>query len=174
MNGFMRFNVAIWIRTLITRVIALGPALIIALCQSAIPSLGEANEWLNVLQSVQLPFAVLPLLYFSMKIEIMNDFALTSRWKSAVLWLIAIGIICVNFFLVISHITPMSPAWWVWALVGLAALGYLYLCAHCVGLPTFMCTSVGWRKGATGGAQAVEDTTVSPKRASEIHNGAKQ
>jgi len=80
-----------------------------------------------------LPFAILPLLYFSMKTDIMGEFALSSRWKLATLWLIAAGIICVNFFLVVSHITPLTPAWWVWMLSGIASLGYLYLCALCVG-----------------------------------------
>jgi natural resistance-associated macrophage protein len=131
MNGFMKFNVSVWVRTLLTRLIALGPALVIAICQSAIPSLGEANEWLNVLQSVQLPFAILPLLYFSMKDDVMGlEFALKSKWKLAILWLIAIGIICVNFFLVVSHITPLGPVWMLFAIV---SVGYLWLCARCVG-----------------------------------------
>ena len=132
MSGFMQFNIAVWIRTLLTRLIAIGPALVIALCQSAIPSLGEANEWLNVLQSVQLPFAILPLLHFSIDRDIMNDFAVKSKWKIGVLWFIAFGIIGVNFFLLVSHITPMSPAWWIWVLVAVAGIVYLYMCCKCI------------------------------------------
>ena len=133
MSGFMRFNVAVWIRTLITRLIAIGPALVIAICQSAIPSLGEASEWLNVLQSVQLPFAILPLLHFSIDKQVMtDDFALKSKWKIGILWLITFGIIGVNFFLVVSHITPMEPAWWVWAIFALVGVAYLYMCFKCI------------------------------------------
>jgi NRAMP (natural resistance-associated macrophage protein)-like metal ion transporter len=133
MSGFMRFNVAVWIRTLITRLIAIGPALVIAICQSAIPSLGEASEWLNVLQSVQLPFAILPLLHFSIDTDVMtSDFALKSKWKIGVLWLITFGIIGVNFFLVVSHITPMNPAWWAWVIFALVGIAYLYMCFKCI------------------------------------------
>lgn len=132
MNGFMRFKMPIWIRTLITRLIALGPALIIAIMQAYIPSFSEANEWLNVLQSVQLPFAVLPLLHFSMKESIMGSFALKSRWILAGLWTIAIAIIGTNFFLVGSHIAPLEPAWYTWLGVSILCLGYLVLCFKCI------------------------------------------
>ena len=133
MNGFMQFRVPIWVRTLITRLIALGPALVIAICQAYIPSLGEANEWLNVLQSVQLPFAVLPLLHFSVNPEIMGDkFVLASRWKIACLWTIALAIIGTNFFLVTAHITPLEPAWYVWVAVCVVGSAYLGLCFLCI------------------------------------------
>jgi NRAMP (natural resistance-associated macrophage protein)-like metal ion transporter len=132
MNGFMRFKIPIWIRTLLTRIIALGPALVIAICQSYIPSLGEANEWLNVLQSVQLPFAILPLLHFVQDPSIMGDFALRKIWKRTILWTISMGIIGTNFFLLSSHIVPLEPAWYVWVFVCLISLGYLFLCFKCI------------------------------------------
>ena len=133
MNGFMRFKLPIWARTLITRLIALGPALVIAICQAYIPSFGEANEWLNVLQSIQLPFAVLPLLHFVQMEAVMGDyFRLKSMWKRIVLWTIAIGIIATNFYLIITHIEPLEPAWYVWVLAGLAAVLYMGLCYKCI------------------------------------------
>lgn len=133
MNGFMRFKIAIWVRTLITRLIALGPALVIAICQAWIPSLGEANEWLNVLQSVQLPFAILPLLHFVQMEDVMGaQFKLKSVWKLLILWTISAAIIGTNFYLVIAHITPMEPAWYVWAGITVVALLYLLLCYKCI------------------------------------------
>ena len=132
MNGFMRFKVAIWLRTLITRLIALGPALVIAICQSYIPSLGEANEWLNVLQSVQLPFAILPLLHFSRDREIMGEFALETPWKLVTLWTITVAIIGTNFFLVSTHMGELEVAWYVWLAVGVVGVGYLALCYKCI------------------------------------------
>lgn len=133
MNGFMRFRVPIWMRTLITRLIALGPALIIALFQASIPSLGQASEWLNVLQSVQLPFAILPLLHFVRQESVMgSEFRLKSVLQQALLWSISLAIIGTNFFLVSSHITPLEPGWYVWVLLTLVSLGYLYLCFRCI------------------------------------------
>ena len=133
MNGFMQFKIPIWMRTLITRLIALGPALVIAILQAYIPSFSEANEWLNVLQAVQLPFAILPLLHFVQKEEIMGaEFRLRAVWKRVILWTIAVAIICTNFFLVVSHITPLEPAWYVWFLGSLVSVAYLWLCYMCI------------------------------------------
>ena len=132
MNGFMQFRIPIWLRTLVTRLIALGPALTIAICQSFIPSLGEASEWLNVLQSVQLPFAILPLLHFCIDPEIMGTFALKSVWKIVTLWTISICIIGTNFFMIAAHITPLQPQWYVWATLFVCGAGYLCLCYLCI------------------------------------------
>lgn len=133
MNGFMQFKIPIWLRTLLTRLVALGPALVIAILQASIPSLGEANEWLNVLQSVQLPFAILPLLHFVQQETVMgSEFMLKSIWSKIVLWTIAVAIIGTNFFLVVSHITPLEPAWYVWTIAGVVAILYLWLCYKCI------------------------------------------
>lgn len=133
MNGFMRFKLPIWVRTLITRLIALGPALVIAICQAYIPSLGEANEWLNVLQSIQLPFAILPLLHFVQMEDVMGErFRLKSIWKRITLWSIAMAIIGTNFFLVISQIEPLEPTWYAWTLGGIVAILYATLCFKCI------------------------------------------
>jgi natural resistance-associated macrophage protein 2 len=133
MNGFMRFNIPIWVRTLITRLVALGPALVIAICQAQIPSLSEANEWINVLQAIQLPFAVLPLLHFVKDPTIMgSEFVLKSVWKLTILWTISVCIIVTNFYLVLSHIIPMHPVWWVWVLASAIGIGYLFLCYKCM------------------------------------------
>jgi NRAMP (natural resistance-associated macrophage protein)-like metal ion transporter len=133
MNGFMRFKLPIWARTLITRLIALGPALVIAILQTYIPSFGEANEWLNVLQSVQLPFAILPLLHFVQKEDVMGkEFQLRATWKRVILWGIAVAIIGTNFFLVVSHITPLEPAWYTWLIAAVIAVLYSWLCYLCI------------------------------------------
>jgi natural resistance-associated macrophage protein len=132
MSGFMRFNIAIWLRTLLTRSIALGPALIIALFQASIPSLSQASEWLNVLQSVQLPFAVLPLLHFVRQDALMGEFRLKSATQQIILWFISLAIIGTNFYLVSSHITPLEPGWYVWFVLTLVSVGYLYLCYRCI------------------------------------------
>lgn len=133
MNGFMHFKVPIWIRTLMTRLIALGPALVIALFQASIPSLSQASEWLNVLQSVQLPFAILPLLHFVRQETVMGfEFRLKSVFQQSLLWAISVAIIGTNFFLVSSHITPLDPGWYVWTILAVISVGYMYLCYRCI------------------------------------------
>lgn len=74
MEGFIRLKVCYyyscgynivqlspWKRLMITRGVAILPAVIVALF--AQNNLDSLDEWLNVLQSVQLPFALLPVLY---------------------------------------------------------------------------------------------------------------
>lgn len=57
-----RFTVQVspWLRILITRSVALVPTLLVVFITSTPNKLDVLNQWLNILQSVQLVFAVLP------------------------------------------------------------------------------------------------------------------
>ena len=57
---------------LLTRSIAMIPTIVVAL--AATNDLDIMNTWLNVLQSVQLPFALLPILHFTNSRRIMGEF----------------------------------------------------------------------------------------------------
>ena len=43
-----------------TRSVALAPTLLVALLANAPNQLDVLNQWLNILQSIQLPFAIIP------------------------------------------------------------------------------------------------------------------
>lgn len=65
MEGFLQLKIPKWQRVLLTRIIALGPALAVTVAMgSDIRATDRLSAWLNVLQSLQLPFAVIPLLTF--------------------------------------------------------------------------------------------------------------
>lgn len=49
-----------WSRVLITRSVALAPTLLVAIISRVPNQLDHLNQWLNILQSIQLPFAVIP------------------------------------------------------------------------------------------------------------------
>jgi Mn2+/Fe2+ NRAMP family transporter len=68
----MNIKWAKWKRVLLTRSIAMVPTIIVALI--ATNDLDMMNNWLNVLQSVQLPFALLPILHFTSSETIMREF----------------------------------------------------------------------------------------------------
>ena len=53
-------QVSPWLRILITRSVALVPTLLVVFITSEPNKLDVLNQWLNILQSVQLVFAVLP------------------------------------------------------------------------------------------------------------------
>jgi len=52
--------------------IAMAPTIVVAWLASN--QLDQMNNWLNVLQSVQLPFALLPVLHFTNSVRVMNTF----------------------------------------------------------------------------------------------------
>ena len=61
MGGFLNLNVVKWQRIAITRSAAIAPTLLVAFaCRNQDTKLDSLNEWINVLQSVQLPFALIP------------------------------------------------------------------------------------------------------------------
>lgn len=75
MGGFLNLRLKKWMRALITRSFAIIPTLIVALIfDTSEDALDVLNEWLNVLQSVQIPFALIPLLCLVSKEELMGVF----------------------------------------------------------------------------------------------------
>lgn len=75
MGGFLNMRLKKWLRALITRSCAIIPTMIVALAfEASEDMLDVLNEWLNVLQSVQIPFALIPLLCLVSKEEIMGVF----------------------------------------------------------------------------------------------------
>lgn len=75
MGGFLNLRLKKWLRALITRSCAIVPTIIVALVfDTSEDMLDVLNEWLNVLQSVQIPFALIPLLYLVSQEHIMGTF----------------------------------------------------------------------------------------------------
>lgn len=75
MGGFLNLRMKKWIRALITRSFAIIPTLIVALIfDTSEDALDVLNEWLNVLQSIQIPFALIPLLCLVSKEDLMGVF----------------------------------------------------------------------------------------------------
>ncbi|CAE7548921.1 nramp1 [Symbiodinium natans] len=100
MEGFLDWRIPIWLRTLITRLISLGPAVAVAVLTSSSPNLNNrVDQWINVLQSVQLPFALLPVLHFNSDQSLMGEFVLACRYQ-VLCWLLAVVVISVNVYLV--------------------------------------------------------------------------
>lgn len=77
MGGFLNLRLKKWLRALITRSCAIIPTVIVALIfDTREDSLDVLNEWLNVLQSIQIPFALIPLLFLVSKKQLMGVFVI--------------------------------------------------------------------------------------------------
>lgn len=81
------------------------PALIVSVLAEG-RAADDLDEWLNVLQSIQLPFALVPLLHFTSSRRYMGKFK-NQNWVTACCWLISAALIALNLFLVSQSLAPL-------------------------------------------------------------------
>jgi manganese transport protein len=144
MEGFLNFRLRPWARRLLTRLFALVPAFL------AITFFGSENVWdperidknllallilSQVVLSLQLPFAVIPLIELTSDHRRMGVFA-SRNWLKALAWVSAAIVIALNMILVVMQIQEWASglqdkgasAWWIYATAGpvtLALGGFL-------------------------------------------------
>ena len=97
MEGFLNIKLKPWIRRMITRLIAVTPALIVTYFYGA---KGTADLLIlsQVILSLQLSFAVIPLVMFTSDPKKMGKFA-NKTWLKSVAWTIASVIAVLNAYL---------------------------------------------------------------------------
>ena len=100
MEGFLRIRLSPWLRRLITRAIAIVPAIGVTVFygESGTAQLLVLSQ---VVLSLQLPFAVIPLVWFTASRAKMGEFV-APRWMSATAGLVALVIVALNAKLVID------------------------------------------------------------------------
>jgi len=94
MEGFLNIRLRPWLRRLITRLIAIIPAVIV----TAIYGESKTTDMLvlsQVILSLQLPFAVVPLVLFTSDRRKMGEFA-SPVWVKVLAWITAAIIIVLN------------------------------------------------------------------------------
>jgi len=124
MQGFLNLNISPWIRTLVTRSVAIVPTIIVALMFTT--DLDTLDQFLNILQSIQLPFALFPLLTLCSSQSVLGDYRLGRTGKTA-FWIAVISIVAINIYLVVQQIqqTAAFIAWWGYLLIALLSIAYL-------------------------------------------------
>jgi manganese transport protein len=102
LEGFLQLKVSLWKQRVVTRLLAIVPALgaILWLGDRAV---GDLLVFSQVVLSIQLPFAVYPLIRFTRDKTLMGDFAI-SRPVAVMAWLIFLLISAANLWLVASVI----------------------------------------------------------------------
>lgn len=103
MEGFVEMRIAPWLRRLITRLIAIIPAAAVTMFAGE-----QATAKLLILSqvvlSLQLPFAVVPLVLFTAQRSKLGALA-APRWLTVIATLIALLIIALNVKLIIDFVT---------------------------------------------------------------------
>jgi len=121
MEGFLNFRMRPWLRRLITRTIAIIPAAITVYVS------GDQGTYRllilsQVILSMQLPFAVIPLIHFTSDARRMGSFA-NAAWVKWLSWVAALLILGLNVWLLADGVEQLmgsgahNPA--VWLLLGL-------------------------------------------------------
>jgi len=102
MEGFLHIRLAAWLRRLITRLLALIPALI-TIVWFGEGSTGHLLVLSQVVLSLQLSFAVIPLVLFTSDPRRMGAFV-NPKWLTAISWVVALAIAALNGWLLIQTI----------------------------------------------------------------------
>jgi len=97
MEGFLNIRIRPWMRRLLTRLIAIVPAVIVAAIYGE-HGVGQLLILSQVILSLQLSFAVVPLVVFTSDKRKMGKFV-NSRWLLITAWIVTIIIIGLNIYL---------------------------------------------------------------------------
>lgn len=118
MEGHLNLRIQPWLRRLITRLLAILPALftILFFGENALGSLLILSQ---VVLSLQLGFAIIPLIHLTSDKKEMKDFTIKT-WVKILAWISAIIIISLNIKLVIEEISNwinIANGWYIYVLV---------------------------------------------------------
>ena len=103
MEGFLNIRLRPWIRRLLTRLIAIVPAIIVASIYGE-KGVGQLLILSQVILSLQLSFAVVPLVKFTGDKLKMGQFV-NKRWLSVTAWIVTVVIVGLNVYLLWQTVT---------------------------------------------------------------------
>lgn len=105
MEGYLNLRISPWIRRLLTRVLAIIPALL-TIFYFGEHELGKLLVLSQVVLSMQLGFAVIPLIHFTASKKLMGSFAIPT-WMKIAAWVTAIIIVTLNVRLVVEEVRSL-------------------------------------------------------------------
>ena len=104
MEGFLNIRLQPWVRRLLTRLIAIIPAVIVASMYGE-KGTGQLLILSQVVLSLQLGFAVVPLVMFTSDKKKMGSFV-NSAWLKILAWAVTAVIIVLNVYLLWQTLIP--------------------------------------------------------------------
>jgi manganese transport protein len=158
MEGFLQFRIRPWLRRLVTRSLAIIPAVIVIL---AVGDKGVYRLLIfsQVVLSLQLSFAVVPLVRFTGSKRKMGPFA-SPAWLRGLAWLVAAIIMALNAKLVYEEVGGWIAAAgsWQWAVSGTAVPVAAGLAAL-LGWMTFRRERMEWQRPAVSADEVAAAAT---------------
>ncbi|MBE7178620.1 MAG: Nramp family divalent metal transporter, partial [Mucilaginibacter polytrichastri] len=120
MEGHLNLRIAPWLRRLLTRLLAIVPAFCTILYFGG-DALGDLLVLSQVVLSLQLGFAIIPLIHFTSEIKSMGGFAIPV-WVQVLAWISAVIIVGLNARLVVEEIGKWAKEFpdAQWAVYGIA------------------------------------------------------
>ncbi len=154
MEGFLNIKMRPWVRRLLTRSVALLPAVIV------IAMTGSEGTYRllilsQVILSLQLPYAVIPLVHFTSDRNKMGVFA-NSRLVGFLAWTVAAAIVFLNVKLVAGELSPLlivSPLW-LGVIVGVGVCFLSGVLLYII-LGPFLSPSRPWETGVITAGQSI-------------------
>ncbi len=128
MEGYLQLRINPWLRRLLTRLIAIVPAVLVIVLYGE-SKVDDLLVFSQVILSLQLGFAVIPLIHFVSDKQTMGEYVIKNYVKVAA-WLVAIILVFLNVKLVGEETLKLfsSDAMWYWkALLVLAIIGFVWL-----------------------------------------------
>ncbi|MBU2997691.1 Nramp family divalent metal transporter [Cellulophaga baltica] len=137
MEGYLNLRIQPWVRRVVTRVIAIAPALVTVIYFGE-RATGELLILSQVVLSLQLGFAIIPLIHFVSDKKKMGDFTISNITKIAS-WVVALIIVTLNGKLVYDEmanwlVSSEHPIY-IWVFVVPIAVGALVLLFYIIFKP---------------------------------------
>lgn len=128
MEGYLNLRLNPLVRRLLTRMLAIAPAVVVILVfgESKVDSLLVFSQ---VVLSLQLGFAIIPLIHFVSDTSTMGSFAISAPIK-IIAWLIAATLIYLNVRMVATEISEAIHSglnFWVLSLISLSVIAFIIL-----------------------------------------------
>lgn len=148
MEGHLNLRIQPWLRRLITRLLAIVPA-IFTILYFGDEALGSLLVLSQVVLSLQLGFAVIPLIHLNSDKKKMKEFTI-KNWVKVLAWTSAAVIVYLNIHLVIDEISGWinnagGNTFWIYAIVVPLALACFALLVYIFVYP-FLASSLKRRK----------------------------
>nr|XP_020505943.1 natural resistance-associated macrophage protein 2-like isoform X2 [Labrus bergylta] len=140
MEGFLNLRWSRFARVLLTRSLAITPTLLVAIFQD-LQHLTGMNDFLNVLQSMQLPFALIPILTFTSLPSLMEEFSNGLVFKIGG-GLVVLMVCCINMYFVVVYVAALNSVW-LYLLAAFLSIAYLTFVGYLVWL-CLIAQGVSW------------------------------